>query len=104
MSLSLDVITWETMLMLISVCALSAYAGTEVVRQLLNGWTRHSKKEKAWWQPGLLKSISVVLGGAAGYFLGESLLGLVVGVGAGGITTSVVGAVKARIKGGGSGQ
>ena len=102
MNLSLDVITWETMIMLISVCALSAYAGTEVVRQLLTGWTRHSKKEKAWWQAGVLKSVSVVLGGAAGYFLGESLLGLVVGVGAGGITTSVVGAVKARIKGAGS--
>ena len=46
----------------------------------------------------------MTLGGAAGYFLGESLLGLVVGVGAGGITTSVVSAVKARLKGGGSGQ
>jgi hypothetical protein len=46
----------------------------------------------------------VVLGGVAGFVIGGSVFGLIVGVGSGGITTSVVSAIKARIKGAGGGK
>jgi hypothetical protein len=104
MNLLIESIPWDRVIMLISVCALSAYAGTEVARQLLRGWLTHSGKKRPWWRAGALKSLSVVLGGVAGFVIGGSVFGLIVGVGSGGITTSVVSAIKARIKGAGGGK
>ena len=104
MNLLIESIPWDRALMLISVCALSAYAGTEVVRQIFLGWASHTGTAKPWWRAAALKSLSVVLGGVAGFVIGESVFGLIVGVGSGGITTSVVSAIKARIKGVGGGK
>jgi len=98
MSLDLDVITWDRVMMLIVICALSAGAGTEVARQLLLGYRRAKKCDKPWWQLGALRGLSVVLGASAGYILGYTPLGAIIGVGAGGITTSVVAFVKAKLK------
>lgn len=98
MSLELDVITWDRVMMLLTVCALSAGAGTEVARQLLGGWRRAKKGTKPWWQLGALRGLSVVLGAGAGFALGHSALGAIVGIGAGGLTTSVVAFVKSKLK------
>ena len=45
-----------------------------------------------------MRGLSVVLGASAGFMLGGNNLGLLIGVGAGGLTTTVVGVVKARLK------
>lgn len=96
--MTLDVVTWDRVAMLITICALSAGAGTEVVRQLLLGWRRVKSIEKPWWHLGALRGLSVVLGASAGFMLGGNNLELLIGVGAGGLTTTVVGVVKARLK------
>ena len=97
--LTLDVVTWDKVAMLITICALSAGAGTEVVRQLLLGWRRAKGAERPRWYLGALRGLSVVLGASAGFLLGDNTLGLLIGVGAGGLTTSVVAMVKAKLKG-----
>ena len=98
MTLELDAVTWDRVMMLLIVCALSAAAGTEVARQLLAGWRRAKKAPKPWWQLGALRGLSVALGAIAGFTLGHSPLGAIIGVGAGGLTTSVVAFVKAKLK------
>ena len=97
-SLSLDVVTWDRVMLLITICALSAGAGTEVVRQLLIGWRNVKKSPKPWWQLGALRGLAVILGASSGYLLGSNPLGAIIGVGAGGLTTSVVAFLKAKLK------
>jgi len=97
--LNLETVSWERGALLICVCALAASAITELVRQTLNGYLSHRRVErKQWWKPGLLRTISVSCAALTGYLLGGNTLGLVIGVAAGGLTTSVVAAVKGIIK------
>ena len=99
MTLDLDTVTWERAALLLVVCALSASAATEVLRQLLNAYLLfRSLDKKAWWRRGLLRGLAVLAGALSGYYLGANEVGAVLGAAGGGLSTAIVSATKGLIK------
>ncbi len=97
--LNLETVSWERGALLMCVCSLASSSITEALRQTLNGFLTHKGLErKQWWKPGVLRVCAVTCAALAGFFLGGNGLGAVIGVAAGGLTTSVVAAVKGVIK------
>lgn len=84
---------WERLAMVLVVSALAASSITQIFKALFkDAYLQDSKVRRP-----LLRAISALCGGAFGWWL-EGSIGVVIGVGAGGITTSVVAAVKERLK------
>ena len=99
MNLDLDTVTWERAALLLVVCALSASAATEVLRQLLNAYLLfRSMDKKAWWRRGLFRGLTVLTGALSGYYLGSNGLGAVLGASGGGLSTAIVTAARGFIK------
>ncbi len=99
MNLDLETVTWERAALLLVVCALSASAATEVLRQLLNAYLLfRNMGKKAWWRRGLLRGLTVLGGALSGYYLGGNGLGVVLGAAGGGLSTAIVSAAKGLIK------
>jgi len=97
--LDLSTVTWERAALLLVVCALSASAITETVRQTLNAYLTFRRLEaSAWWRRGLLRGLAVLAGALSGYYLGGNGLGAVLGASGGGLSTAIVSAVKGVIK------
>lgn len=93
---SLEGLTWERMTMVVVLSALASSSVTQVFKALL--------KERVLKETGmhraLLRGLSVLVGGTFGWWLAGVPLGVTMGVASGGLTTTVVAAVKKRIKGG----
>ena len=97
--LNLETVSWERGALLMCVCSLASSSITEALRQTLNGFLIYKGLErKQWWKPGVLRTFAVTCAALAGFFLGGNLLGATIGVAAGGLTTTVVAAVKGAIR------
>ena len=97
--LNLETVSWERGALLVCVCSLGSSSITEALRQTLNGYLLHRGLDrKQWWKPGLLRTFAVTCAALAGFLLGGNLLGASLGVAAGGLTTTVVAAVRGAIK------
>jgi len=86
--------------------ALCAWAAVEVLRKGFDGYAKAKKKASPWYRDALLRLVSAVCGGVAGWLLfhpvgceGDQYLGLLAGVAGGGLATVVVYAIKRRIRG-----
>lgn len=88
-------LTWDSIAMVLAVCALAASSMTEIVRKLiLQGVIERNKgADKPWWRGTVLRSTSVVCGAGFGVLMvNESWrMGLLLGIGAGSLTTEAVG-------------
>ncbi|ANS05340.1 hypothetical protein [uncultured Mediterranean phage] len=92
---ALDGLTWELMIKVVVLSALASSSVTQVAKALLKEQVlRHTGMHRA-----LLRGLSVLVGGTFGWWLAGAPLGATMGVASGGLTTTVVAAVKQRIKG-----
>ncbi len=88
-------LSWDRLTMVLVMSALAASTVTQVFKELFKeAYLQDSKVRKP-----LLRAISGVCGAAFGWWL-EGSMGVIIGIGAGGITTTVVAAIKDRIKSG----
>ena len=88
-------LSWDRLTMVLVMSALAASTVTQVFKELFKeAYLQDSKVRKP-----LLRAISGACGAAFGWWL-EGSMGVVIGIGAGGITTAVVAAIKDRIKSG----
>lgn len=97
--LNLETVSWERGALLVCVCSLVSSSITEALRQTLNGYLLHRGLDrKQWWKPGLLRTFAVTCAALSGFILGGNILGAALGVAAGGLTTTIVAAVKGAIR------
>lgn len=91
---ALDGLTWDRLTMVITLSALAASSVTQIFKAVL--------KERVLRQTGMhracLRAVAVLVGGAFGWWLAGAPLGVTMGVASGGLTTTVVAAVRKRIK------
>ena len=88
-------LSWDRLTMVLVMSALAASTVTQVFKALFkDAYLQDSKGRRP-----LLRAISGVCGAVFGWWL-EGSMGIVIGIGAGGITTTVVAAIKDRIKSG----
>jgi len=91
---ALDGLTWDRLTMVITLSALAASSVTQIFKAVL--------KERVLRQTGMhracLRAVAVLVGGAFGWWLAGAPLGATMGVASGGLTTTVVAAVRKRIK------
>lgn len=93
--LTLDNLSWDRLVIIVSVCALASASVTQVVKAIF----KSRGLSDAGIRRPLLRAVSVILGGSFGYSVGGfTQLGAIVGIGAGSLTTVVVSQVKKRIK------
>lgn len=86
-------LSWDRMTMVLVMAALAASSVTQIFKSLFkDAYLQDSKIRRP-----LLRAISALCGGAFGWWL-EGNIGVVIGIGAGGITTTVVAAIKERIR------
>ncbi len=94
-------LTWDTMAMVLCVCALAASSITEVVRKLImQGIIERNDGAKPWWRGAVLRMTSVVSGAGFGVLMVEESwrMGLLLGVGAGSLTTEAVGMARKMMR------
>jgi len=93
--ITLDTLGWDTLIIIVVVCALASSSLTQVVKAIFKS---RSLSDAGIRRP-LLRAVSVVLGGMCGYSVGGfTQLGAIIGIGAGSLTTVVVSQFKKRIK------
>ena len=90
MDLSWTVPSWDELLISITACALAAYTVTWLARAVIPSSVR--------FRCSLLRLIAVLVGVCAGVMVMGSTWGAVIGLGSGGLTTTVVAFLKARLK------
>ena len=94
----LEDVSWEFIAMVIGVAALASASITEVVKKFIQQAVieRRPGQEKPFWRGTVLRLCSVVSGGFFGWMLlpEAGRLGLILGIGAGSVTTESVGLVK----------
>ena len=87
-------LTWDGVAMVLGVCALAASSVTEVVRKLImQGIIERRGGAKPWWRGTALRMTSVLCGAGFGVLMVEDSwrMGLLLGIGAGSLTTEAVG-------------
>ena len=90
----LEGLTWERMTMVVVLSALASSSVTQVFKAFCKEkWLRSTGVHRA-----LLRGLSVLVGGTFGWWLAGAPLGVTMGVASGGLTTTVVAAIKKRIK------
>ena len=88
-------LSWDRLTMVLVMSALAASTVTQIFKALFkDAYLQDSKVRRP-----LLRAISGVCGAVFGWWR-EGSMGVVIGIGAGGITTTVVAAIKERIKSG----
>jgi hypothetical protein len=88
-------LSWDRLTMVLVMSALAASTVTQIFKALFkDAYLQDSKVRRP-----LLRAISGICGAVFGWWL-EGPMGIVIGIGAGGITTTVVAAIKDRIKSG----
>ena len=87
-------LTWDKLAILLALCALASSSITQVVR----AWAK-PKMPNASSRKTTLRAVAVVVGALFGWMLESWPIGIVIGVASGSLTTTVVAAVKERIKG-----
>ena len=93
--LTLESLSWDKLIIVVSVCALASSSLTQVVKAIL----KSRGLSDAGIRRPLLRAVSAILGGIFGYSVGGfTQLGAIIGIGAGSLTTVVVAQVKKRIK------
>lgn len=90
----IDDLTWDKLAILLALCALASSSITQVVR----AWAK-PKMPNASSRKAVLRAVSVAVGALFGWMLESWPIGIVIGVASGSLTTTVVAAVKERIKG-----
>ena len=94
-------LTWDGIAMVLAVCALAASSITEVIRKLImQGIIERRDGEKPWWRGAVLRTTSVVSGAGFGLLMVEDSwrLGLLLGIGAGSLTTEAVGLARRAMR------
>lgn len=87
-------LTWDTIAMVLCVCALAASSITEIVRKLITqAIIERNKGKKPWWRGAVLRTCSAASGAAFGVLMVECSwrMGLLLGIGAGSLTSEAVG-------------
>lgn len=103
-------VSWEFIAMIIGVAALASASITEIVKKFIQQAVieRRPGREKPFWRGTVLRLTSVISGGFFGWMLlpESARLGLILGIGAGSVTTESVGLVKRILdrKNGSSGE
>lgn len=88
----------STILFVTAIAAVGSYGVTYTLKQFLMGWVlAKADRKKPWFQSGLLRTCSCVVGAALGYFIMRDPAGLGIGFSAGAINTFLVMKVKERI-------
>jgi len=85
------------MAMVLGVCALASSSITEVIRKLImQGVIERRGGSKPWWRGTVLRLTAVVSGAGFGVLMVEESwrMGLLLGIGAGSLTTEAVGAAR----------
>ena len=99
-------VSWEFIAMVIGVAALASASVTEVVKKVIQQAVieRRPGQDKPFWRGTALRLTSVVAGGFFGWLLlpEAGRLGLILGIGAGSVTTESVGLVKRILRKNGS--
>ena len=90
----LEDMTWDRLAITLTVCSLASSSVTQVVRAFVK-----PRLKKAPLRRAVLRLCAVLIGGGAGALVGGWPAGAVIGVASGGLTTTAVAAVKARIGG-----
>ncbi len=88
---TLEAPAWDEISVVIMIAALAAYSVTWIVKAATK---QKENKPSPWW----LRLIAVGSGAMAGFAVGGWPWGLVAGVGAGSLTTAIVGFIKSKIK------
>ena len=94
-------LTWDSIAMVLGVCALASSSVTEVVRKLImQAIIERRGGEKPWWRGTVLRMTSVVCGAGFGVLMveGSWRMGLLLGIGAGSLTTEAVGAARNMLR------
>ena len=88
--------SWETMAMVITVAALAAGSITEIVKKAVQQGVIERTGAKPWWRGTILRISSVVSGALFGWLMmpGEGMLGLILGIGSGSVTSEAIGVAK----------
>ena len=102
-------LTWDGIAMVLCVCALAASSITEVIRKLImQGIIERRGGEKPWWRGAALRLTSALSGACFGMIMveGSWRVGLLLGIGAGSLTSEAVGLARRlmRAKNGGAQQ
>ena len=87
-------LTWDRLAILLAICALASSSITQVARALVKPRVKEQSTRRA-----VLRGVSVLVGAVFGWMIEGWPLGIVIGVASGSLTTTVVAAVKERIKG-----
>ena len=90
--------TWGQIIAIGAICASASYGSVEVIKSALAPIrARYPKKAERWWYNLTLRVSSVLAGAAIGYFLYPGW-GWAIGIGAGGLNSVIVKALKSRIR------
>ena len=87
-------LTWDGIAMVLCVCALAASSITEVIRKLImQGIIERKGGKKPWWRGAVLRLTSSISGAGFGVIMVEESwrMGLLLGIGAGSLTSEAVG-------------
>ena len=102
----LNEVSWDFIAMVIGVAALASASITEVLMKFIQQAVieRRPGQEKPFWRGTALRLCAVISGGVFGWLLlpEAQRLGLILGIGAGSVTTESVGLVKRIMKRNGS--
>ena len=91
---------WETMAMVITVAALAAGSITEIVKKAVQQGVIERTGAKPWWRGTILRISSVASGALFGWLMlpGEGMLGLILGIGSGSVTSEAIGFAKRMLR------
>ena len=87
--------------MVLCICALAASSVTEVVRKLImQGIIERRGGAKPWWRGTVLRLTAVMSGASFGVLMveGSWRMGLLLGIGAGSLTTEAVGVARKMLR------
>ena len=88
-----------TLLIFVAVCASVSIGAVQVLKLLLDVLLKAKKMEKEpFWRNSALRLLSILVGGAVGYFSLDFPVGLVVGMGSGSLSTFFVAVLKKKIQ------
>jgi len=88
----------ESQIILLVSCALGAYGVTELVKRFWAGYLKARQRPEPWYFNHIIRFLATLVGGFFGYLNGYILLEVAIGLGAGGLVTFIVAAIKKRIK------
>ena len=93
-------VTWEGIAMVVAISALAAGSITETVKKAIQQGIKERTGKKPWWRGTALRVVSVVSGASFGWLMlpDNGVLGVILGIGSGSVTTEAVGMVQRMLR------